>query len=429
MGIQRKIIINILVIITLVAILASYYSPRLGLSGSFAVLLPTYLIIAIITTMVVLVILVTRNVLLPLKDLNKYATQIAKGNFDFGVYNGKIGDKIRINDELSRLVLTFETMRRRVLNLNNNFNKLIREKTLELERVNNELIEKEKVLQRTNSRLIGQSEELKKINEGLSLTNKELSAANAKLQKIDAMKTDFIEIAAHELRTPIQPIMGFVGLAEKGLISNEQAWKVISTETKKLANLATYILDVSKIEHGTFTYRMKLLSIAQLVESISSSPKFRADDSVAIINFHLDPDVKILGDVDRLIQAFTNLISNAIKFAKNGAVNIRTRNLYDKGVVEIEIADDGPGIPSEILPVLFKKFVTRTEANQGGTGLGLFITKSIIEAHQGSVKAENNIERGGKGATFTVSLPIYDQHVPTPLTGTQRGMLQSEQKQ
>jgi signal transduction histidine kinase len=267
------------------------------------------------------------------------------------------------------------------------------------------------VLQRANAQLSSQSEDLQRVNEELAAKNAELSDANEKLQRLDKMKTDFILIAAHELRTPIQPIMGSVKLAEKGLITNEQAWKTIVTEAKRLSTVATYILDVGKIESGNISYDKKPLGVSQLIEKISSSStKFASQDGVISIKMDLDEDVDIVGDKDRLVQAFANIIDNAAKFAKNGTITIQTENDYDKGAVEIRIIDDGPGIPQEILPVLFNKFVTKTKENERGTGLGLFITKSIIEAHGGTIKAENNKDRG---ATFAVSLPMHKKEAPS----------------
>jgi signal transduction histidine kinase len=125
----------------------------------------------------------------------------------------------------------------------------------------------------------------------------------------------------------------------------------------------------------------------------------------------LDDDVTIKGDKERLVQAFANIIDNAAKFAKNGSITIQTVNDHDKGVVEIKIIDDGPGISEEILPVLFNKFVTKTKENERGTGLGLFITKAIVEAHKGKISAQNNA--GSRGATFTVSFPIHEMEAPS----------------
>jgi signal transduction histidine kinase len=389
-----------------------YYLQPLIRAGATADLIQAIMIV-MGAVMAVLGSLLVVFVVLPLRKIGQNAEQIAKGNFGVQVCDGRLTKgKFKSSDELSRLVMAFEVMRRKVTEVDGDLNKQIKMKTFDLQRVNDELVEKEKILQRTNAKLVGQSEDLKKINEDLSAKNEELSGTNEKMQRLDKMKTDFILIAAHELRTPIQPIMGSVKLAEKGLISNEQAWKTIVTEAKRLSTVATYILDVGKIESGNISYDMKPLSVAQLMERISSlSTKFATQDGVISIRLDLDEDIRIMGDRERLVQAFANIIDNAAKFAKNGTITIQTVNNYDEGMVEVKIQDDGPGIPEEILPVLFNKFVTKTKENERGTGLGLFITKSIIEAHSGKVSAENNAS--GKGAMFTVSFPIHEKEAPS----------------
>jgi signal transduction histidine kinase len=389
----------------------AYYMQPLG-TGSTANLIQIVMII-VGAGVAPLGLVLAVFVMLPLRKIGQNSEQIAKGNFGVQVYAGKLTKgKFKSSDELGRLLMAFEVMRRRVAEVDADLNKQIMMKTFELQRINDELVEKEKVLQRANAKLTGQSGDLKKINEELSARNEQLSEANEKMQRLDKMKTDFILIAAHELRTPIQPIMGSVKLAEKGLITNEHAWKTIVTEAKRLSTVATYILDVGKIESGNITYDIKPLSLAQLAERIaSSSTKFATKDGVISIKMDLDEDVKIMGDKERLLQAFANIIDNAAKFAKNGTITIRTVNNYDKGVVEVKIEDDGPGIPEEVLPILFNKFVTKTKENERGTGLGLFISKSIIEAHSGKISAEN--KANGRGATFTVSLPIHEKEAPS----------------
>lgn len=414
--IATKIIIKIIASLAAVAAAAaigvSYYlQPLVGTGAASGMLQPIMTIV--VSALAALGALLAVFVILPLRKIGKDAEQIARGNFGVQVYDGKLTKGMfKRSDELKRLTMAFEVMRRKVAEVDDNLNKQINIKTYDLQRLNDELVEKEKVLQRANAQLSSQSEDLARINEELSAKNEELSDANEKLQRLDKMKTDFILVAAHELRTPIQPIMGSVKLAEKGLISNEQAWKTIVTEAKRLSTVATYILDVGKIESGNISYDMKPLSVSQLIERISStSTKFASQDGVISIKMDLDEDVEIAGDKDRLLQAFANVIDNAAKFAKNGTITIQTENDYDNGMVEIRITDDGPGIPQDILPVLFNKFVTKTKENERGTGLGLFITKAIVEAHGGTIKAENNTD--GKGATFAVSLPIRQKEAPS----------------
>jgi len=355
--------------------------------------------------------LLIRNTLMPLNRLRRIVHQVARENFSLEIFHGTITKEVvKKADEISQIILGFEIMRRKVNELEGKMKNLVRETASRLDQANEKLIEQEKTLQRANARLVGQSQELQKMNDELHAKNQELLQTNSKLLKLDKIKTDFILIAAHELRTPIQPIIGSVQLAEKGLISSNQAWKTITVEAKRLASLATYVLDISKIESGNFTYNMKPLSVRKLVDRITfSSSKFATPEGgVVSIDLDLDVDANIFGDNDRLIQAFENIINNAIKFAGKGTITIQTRNNYDGEVVEIRIIDDGPGIPEEILPILFNKFVTKTPENLRGTGLGLFITKAIIEAHDGTIIAKNN---GNKGAIFSVSLPIKDKPV------------------
>ena len=366
----------------------------------------------IVTANAGLALFVIRNIASPLRKLVQGAKLLAKGNLDQEIYRGRIQGRSLKGDELSQLVVAFESIRRRLVYLNDNLNKVSREKTVEVQRTLDQLAEKENALQRANAILTGRSEELKSTNEGRKARNRELSDAYDRLEKLDSMKGDFLMIAAHELRTPIQPIIGFVELAERGSISFEQAFKVISTEARRLASLSADVLDVSRIESGTLTYEMTPISLKQIADGLStSSSKFATQDGIVTIKTQFDSDVKVLGDRKRLIQALENIVNNAVKFAKNGTIQIQTVNDFANNVVTITITDDGPGIPADILPVLFNKFVTRTEANQRGSGLGLFITKSIIEAHRGKIIAENNTSSEAKGARFTISLPIHDPSI------------------
>ena len=395
-------------------ITAAFYLPFLTESGiSVEDLRPIILFTSLAVAAIGL--MIARTALLPLKKLAAGSTQMARGNFRSEVCGGVINkSRLKKADEISRALLTFELMRRRIVQLEENLDDSVKSKRLDLEEINDQLINKDMTLQRANAKLVGQHEELKRINAELASKNNELSQSNEKLQKLDKMKSDFILIAAHELRTPIQPILGSIHLAGKGLISNEEAWKSIEQESKQLSNVANYILDVGKIESGTFTYEMKPIELKLLIDGITSnSSKLASEDGIISIAKEVDrDDVVITGDKERLLQAFGNIVSNAVRFAKNGNITIRTKSDVEQKLIEIKIIDDGPGIPEEIMPILFSKFVTKTQENERGTGLGLFITKSIIESHKGSVRADNNSAYGGKGATITVSLPMQQRTAP-----------------
>jgi signal transduction histidine kinase len=229
---------------------------------------------------------------------------------------------------------------------------------------------------------------------------------NESSKQKDQLKNEFIAIASHELRTPIQPILGFALLAKRGKIGQEQAWDGVLKEARRLQQLANDILDVSRIESNTVTYKMESLKINDLVQSILDSAK---TDLKKEILFELDsenPDQEIEADRSRLTQVITNLVNNASKFTNQGSVRVSTRLLKSDDQLEIRVTDTGTGIPEEILPRLFTKFVSKDHGSAStnqGTGLGLFICKAIVTAHKGKISARN-IDNGG--AEFMITLPL-----------------------
>ena len=227
------------------------------------------------------------------------------------------------------------------------------------------------------------------------------------LKEKDKMQNEFIMVASHELRTPIQPILGFAELALKGKFATSEALKKILEEARRLKRLADDILDVTQIEGGKMRYRMEELEIKEILEAVieSFSPLVPAEVSIAKDISSID--VFVIGDRERLRQAFSNILDNAIKFTKAGKITVSSSKPKNSDKLEIRISNEGNGIPPEVLPRLFTRFVTKdvNGMNRHGTGLGLFITKAIIEGHGAEIKAENN----GQGATFTIIFPAIMQ--------------------
>lgn len=227
------------------------------------------------------------------------------------------------------------------------------------------------------------------------------------LQEKDKMQNEFIMVASHELRTPIQPILGFAELALKGKIATPQALQKILEEARRLKRLADDILDVSQIEGGKMICKMEDVYINDVIEGViqSFSPVVPAGVSITADLSPIDGFLK--GDTERLRQAFSNILDNAIKFTKAGNITVNCSKLKDSDKLEIRISNEGNGIPPEILPRLFGKFVAKDidGRNKHGTGLGLFITKAIIEGHAGQIRADNN----DRGATFTIVFPALTQ--------------------
>ena len=232
----------------------------------------------------------------------------------------------------------------------------------------------------------------------LEQANLSLQQAVEQLKDHDRMQREFINVAAHELRTPTQAIIGYSDLFYLRPESREEAIKAISRNAERLESLTRDILDVTRIEGHRLDLNTEKFDISEVVASAIDDTRRRVDDST--IKFQYTPG-KILVEADRMriSQVVSNLLSNAVKFTKQGTIYISSDN--KDGQVVVSVKDTGPGIDSEIMPRLFTKF---TSKSQTGTGLGLFISKSIIEAHGGRIWAENNKDR--KGATVTFRLPL-----------------------
>jgi signal transduction histidine kinase len=233
------------------------------------------------------------------------------------------------------------------------------------------------------------------------------------LRKKEQIQDEFISVASHELRTPIQPILGFALLARKGLMSEEEAWDGVLEEARKLQHLANDILDVSRIESRTLKYEMKNEKINQLLASITDSLRNQIQKKEVSLEFfynEAEGELEIEVDRARITQLVTNIVVNAIKFTDKGTVSIESKAFVEQNKFEIRISDTGKGIADEVMPKLFEKFVTKGHGNienNKGTGLGLYISKAIVKAHGGEISAFNNKD---EGATFLIVLPISRDH-------------------
>jgi signal transduction histidine kinase len=229
-----------------------------------------------------------------------------------------------------------------------------------------------------------------------------------KLKANNMMQKEFLGIASHELRSPIQPILSYADLATKGDLPYQQAMEKILTNALKLQSLANDILDVARIEAGQLNCVMRPVSVNRVVKDAADSIRDNLRKDVNLEIQLLEQDVEIGLDHDRIAQVLTNILGNAAKFTKKGKIKIETSRASDNSLIEIRISDTGGGIPEEILPRLFEKFATKdvgASAKQG-TGLGLYISKAIVKAHNGKISAFNNPEGG---STFVISLPIEQE--------------------
>ena len=239
----------------------------------------------------------------------------------------------------------------------------------------------------------------------LKKANKQQQLLIERLEAHDSLQKEFINMAAHELRTPIQQILGLADVlgSKKGNIEQYQEFiSIISRNARRLKSLTEDILDVSKIEAKSLELRN---NVFDLVAAIND---YRNDRKSLSKRWEISFDCKfknalVFGDRQRILQVVQNLLDNALNFTKHGSITLslleKTKNANAKEW-NIAIKDEGEGIDSEIIPRLFTKFAKKSEH---GIGLGLYISKNIVEAHGGRIWAENN---DGKGATFSFSLQV-----------------------
>ncbi|HYO05893.1 MAG TPA: HAMP domain-containing sensor histidine kinase, partial [Phototrophicaceae bacterium] len=235
------------------------------------------------------------------------------------------------------------------------------------------------------------------------------------LQIHDRMQKEFINTAAHELRTPIQPILGITELVKKEIKDDRQRelLEVISRNAQRLKNLSEDILEASKIESNSLHLNKEHFKIKELIIEVINSYRNNTDSKNIRFEYALDDDnLTIHADRNGLSRVISNLINNSIKFThKDGGIisvfverkGIKEGNKEDKeaAAMVVSVKDIGTGIDKEILPKLFRKFNTKSFH---GMGLGLYISKNIVNAHGGKIWAENNLDN--TGATFSFKLPI-----------------------
>ena len=239
-----------------------------------------------------------------------------------------------------------------------------------------------------------------------------LNELNERLQEHNKMQEEFISIAAHELRNPIQPILGLsqILLSKKGNIEQDdkELLNVIVRNAKRLHKLTENILDATKIESQSLKVNKQYCRLNDIITNVladhKKEEKSNKQRQIKFAYSSNNDNIIVNADADRLTQVVSNLLSNAIKFTSKGEISVNiTRDDTDQQIT-VSVTDTGEGIDPEIMPSLFTKFATKSIV---GTGLGLYICKSIIEAHGGKMWAENNSD--GIGATFSFTLPLVIQ--------------------
>ena len=227
------------------------------------------------------------------------------------------------------------------------------------------------------------------------------------LRRLSALRADFVSLVSHELRSPMAAVIGAARTLQERWreLSPEQRASflaLISDETARLATLIGDVLDTSRIEAGTFTYSFSDVDLADLVRETVAAMSL-GQDEVSVVAQAPDTVPAVRADRERLKQVLMNLVENAVKYSPAGG-EVDVRAWADNGLVLVAVEDQGPGIPREQQGLIFEKF---GRANVGGgkpgSGLGLFIARSIAEAHGGSLMVRS---APGQGSTFTLELPL-----------------------
>lgn len=249
---------------------------------------------------------------------------------------------------------------------------------------------------------------LMNIVEDLKEKTGELAQANEKLKEIDRLKSLFIASMSHELRTPLNSIIGFTGILLQGMAGpmNEEQQKqlgMVKSSSQHLLALITDIIDLSKVEAGKIDIVVEKFDLPDVLREVAHSLHPAAVRKGLSLTLDAPGRLLVTSDLQRVRQILVNLVGNAVKFTERGSVHISLGN--KNGIAEVSVRDTGIGIKAEDMPKLFKSFsqITTTDiAKHEGTGLGLYLSKKLVNLLGGEIKAESEF---GKGSVFSFAIP------------------------
>src|SRR5688500_660352 len=257
------------------------------------------------------------------------------------------------------------------------------------------------------------TKELQESNRQLSLSNQEIAHANEELKVHDKMQKEFINIASHEIKTPLQAILSASQLLQMYPERQKKFASAIQRNAIRLQRLSNDILDVAKIESRSLKLKKELLDLNELISNIIEDYKtiiVKDNQNVKLFFKPYHYALFVEADKERIAGVISNLLSNAIKFTKKGEIFVSTEKEDNSNspYALVTVKDTGKGIDPEILPKVFSKFITKSFE---GLGLGMYIAKNIVEAHKGKIWTENNNnnnknKNGNRGAIFYFTLPL-----------------------
>ncbi len=255
-------------------------------------------------------------------------------------------------------------------------------------------------------------EKIQKLATDLEKTNKDLGNANERLKELDQLKTEFVSLATHQIRGPLTAIRGYTSLildGDFGHVSDalKDPLDKIMSSSKHLITTVQDFLDISRIEQGRMKYDMATFDLRTMAEEAVGELKPNVEKAGLKITFKADKGAHYLvnGDIGKLRQVVQNLVDNAQKYTKEGTITVSLTKSSDHKKVILSVSDTGVGIDKETIPKLFQKFTRAKDANKTnvlGTGLGLYVAREMIKAHNGRIWVES--EGVGKGSTFFIEL-------------------------
>lgn len=273
--------------------------------------------------------------------------------------------------------------------------------------------------------LVISSEELVRQNIELLRRESALACANAKLREMDQFRTRFINMTAHELGTPLTPMKLQLFLLKSKLEANPHvlaperlSLEILARNIDRIAGLVSDVLDSAKLQGDHLAMKLAPVDIAKIVVESAQSFQAIAERSGVRLEVEVQEGLEAQADGRRLAQVFTNLLSNALKFTPSGG-SVRLRSRLKDGVIVVSVADSGAGIAPEKIAELFAPFAQvhdTSDATKGGTGLGLYISKGIIEGSGGTLWCES--AGPGHGTTFLFTLPLSTPHGVPPTSAT-----------
>jgi signal transduction histidine kinase len=329
-------------------------------------------------TVVTSSLLVARSISKPLDELTKGVGIIGKGDLEHKV-------EIKAKDELGELAAAFNKMTQGLKKITASRDELDKEVT-----------------------------ERKKAEKDVKKYAEQLEHVNIRLQEMDRLKSVFLASMSHELRTPLNSIIGFTGMILKGMsgkITEDQRKELtmVQNSANHLLALINDVIDVSKIETGKVELLIEELNLVDLMQEVKESFKIAVDVKNLKLSLEMPERLIIKSDERRIKQVIMNLISNAVKFTDRGEIEIKVKKKDER--VKVSVADTGVGIKKEDIKKLFKQFsriYIEGKPVTEGTGLGLYLSKKIVDLLDGQIKAESEF---GKGSKFTFTFPLEYKEV------------------